>query len=116
MNGGRHGLENDREAAGLLKGERVVGDLNRLSAEPMSGYHVQLDRKIPGLGADFTFLIGSSYALSLIDVTPAIVENCFSSGNATDEAMVSGLAPGSPAVTRMVGKSTLGRSATGSCW
>jgi len=30
---------------------------------------------------------------------PAMVENCFSSGVATDEAMVSGLAPGSLAVT-----------------
>ncbi|MND09387.1 hypothetical protein D3C83_326720 [compost metagenome] len=47
-------------------------------------------------------------------VKPAIAENCFSSGSATDDAIVSGLAPGSPACTRIVGKSTLGRSATGS--
>ena len=39
---------------------------------------------------------------------PAIVENCFSSSVATAEAMVSGLAPGSSAVTWMVGKSTFG--------
>src|SRR6478672_3679457 len=32
--------------------------------------------------------------LELIDVTPAIVENCFSSGVATDAAIVEGLAPG----------------------
>ena len=32
--------------------------------------------------------------LELMDVTPAIVENCFSSGVATAAAMVSGLAPG----------------------
>ena len=44
---------------------------------------------------------------------PAMVENCFSSGVATDEAIVSGLAPGSLAVTWIVGKSTLGRSLTG---
>ena len=44
---------------------------------------------------------------------PAMVENCFSSGVATDEAMVSGLPPGSLAVTWMVGKSTFGRSLTG---
>ncbi len=44
---------------------------------------------------------------------PAMVENCFSSGVATEEAMVSGLAPGSAADTCSVGKSTLGRSATG---
>ena len=54
---------------------------------------------------------------ALVDVIwsmPAIVVNCFSSGVATAEAIVSGLAPGSWAVTRMVGKSTLGRSLTGS--
>ena len=49
-----------------------------------------------------------------IESRPAIVENCFSSGVATDDAIVSGLAPGSCACTTMVGKSTLGRSFTGS--
>jgi hypothetical protein len=47
-------------------------------------------------------------------VSPAIAENCFSSGSATVDAIVSGLAPGSEALTRIVGKSTAGRSATGS--
>ena len=46
--------------------------------------------------------------------SPAIVENCFSSGVATAAAIVAGLAPGSPALTLMVGKSTFGRSLTGS--
>ena len=53
----------------------------------------------------------------LVDVMlsmPGIVENCFSSGVATAAAMVSGLAPGRPARTEIVGKSTVGRSATGS--
>src|SRR6266704_388908 len=45
---------------------------------------------------------------------PAIVENCFSSGVATAAAIVCGLAPGSPAETVIVGKSTFGRSLTGS--
>src|SRR4051795_7021479 len=45
--------------------------------------------------------------------TPAIVENCFSSGVATDDAIVSGLAPGRLALTVIVGKSTVGRSLTG---
>ena len=45
---------------------------------------------------------------------PAIVVNCRSSGVATAEAIVSGLAPGSAAVTWIVGKSTFGRSDTGS--
>ena len=44
-----------------------------------------------------------------------MVENCRSSGVATAEAIVSGLAPGSDAPTWMVGKSTFGRSLTGSC-
>ena len=34
-----------------------------------------------------------------IESTPAMVENCFSSGVATDEAMVDGLAPGRLALT-----------------
>ncbi len=50
----------------------------------------------------------------LIELTPAIVANCFSSGSATADAIVSGLAPGRPALTWMVGKSTFGRSLTGS--
>ena len=50
----------------------------------------------------------------VMESSPAIVENSFSSGVATAEAMVSGLAPGSEALTWIVGKSTLGRSLTGS--
>ena len=50
----------------------------------------------------------------VIESMPAIVENCRSSGVATEEAIVSGLAPGRLAETWMVGKSTLGRSLTGS--
>ena len=50
-----------------------------------------------------------------MEFRPAIVENWFSSGVATAAAMVSGLAPGRLAVTSRVGKSTLGRSLTGSC-
>jgi hypothetical protein len=43
-----------------------------------------------------------------------IVENCFSSGVATAAANVVGEAPGRLADTWIVGKSTFGRSATGS--
>jgi hypothetical protein len=42
----------------------------------------------------------------LVDVItsrPAMVENCFSSGVATDAAIVVGLAPGTDAITEMVG-------------
>ena len=42
-----------------------------------------------------------------------MVENSRSSGVATDEAMVSGSAPGREAVMLMIGKSTAGRLATG---
>ena len=44
-----------------------------------------------------------------------MVENCFSSGVATEAAMVSGLAPGRLRRDLMVGKSTRGSAATGSC-
>src|SRR5512142_1949091 len=59
-------------------------------------------------------LVEPSELLDVMESMPAMVENCFSSGVATDDAMVSGLAPGTPAFTWMVGKSTLGRSLTGS--
>src|SRR5271169_6015569 len=54
--------------------------------------------------------------VDVIESMPAMVENCFSSGVATEDAIVSGLAPGREALTKMVGKSTLGRSLTGSNW
>jgi len=53
----------------------------------------------------------------LVDVMssrPAIAVNCRSSGVATDDAIVPGSPPGRPADTLIVGKSTLGRSLTGS--
>src|SRR5882724_12519361 len=50
----------------------------------------------------------------VIWVTPAMRPNWRSSGVATDEAMVSGLAPGRAAETEMVGNSTCGRGETGS--
>jgi hypothetical protein len=52
--------------------------------------------------------------VEVIESMPAIVENCFSSGVATEDAMVSGLAPGRFALTEIVGKSMVGRSLTGS--
>ena len=50
----------------------------------------------------------------VISVTPAMWPNCRSSGVATDDAMICALAPGSPAETEMVGKSTCGSGDTGS--
>jgi hypothetical protein len=49
----------------------------------------------------------------VISVTPAIRPNWRSSGVATDDAMISGLAPGNEAATEMVGKSTCGSGETG---
>ena len=49
----------------------------------------------------------------VISVIPAMRPNCRSRGVATEEAMVSGLAPGSPAETLMVGNSTWGSGETG---
>ncbi len=43
---------------------------------------------------------------------PAMVDSCRSIGEATEAAMVSGLAPGKVAVMAMVGKSTAGRAET----
>ena len=59
-------------------------------------------------------LVEPCMLVEFIDVRPEIVENCFSSGSATADAIVSGLAPGSEALTEIVGKSIAGRSATGS--
>ncbi len=47
--------------------------------------------------------------VEVISVTPAMWPNWRSSGVATEEAMISALAPGRPALTEMVGKSTCGR-------
>ena len=62
-----------------------------------------------------TIEVFPSDEVEVIVVTPAMVENCRSRIEATEAAMVSGLAPGSWAVTWMVGNSTRGTAATGSC-
>src|SRR5215469_456093 len=51
----------------------------------------------------------------VISLTPAIRPNWRSSGVATDEAIISGLAPGRLAPTVIVGKSTWGSGETGNC-
>ncbi|MNS99426.1 hypothetical protein D3C72_1338280 [compost metagenome] len=52
--------------------------------------------------------------VEVISAMPGMALNCTSSGVATDEAMVSGLAPGSRALTWTVGTSASGSGATGS--
>jgi hypothetical protein len=49
----------------------------------------------------------------LMAVMPAIWLNCFSSGVATEEAIICGLAPGRAAVTVIAERSTKGSEATG---
>ncbi len=58
--------------------------------------------------------VAPSELVEVICVTPGIWAICRSSGCATDEAMVSGEAPGKLALTTMVGKSICGSGATGS--
>ena len=66
------------------------------------------------LGANSrVMLVLPSVLTELIKLMPSMVENCFSRGNATDEAMVSGAAPGKEADTLMTGVLKLGRAATG---
>src|SRR5947208_6884146 len=60
-----------------------------------------------------TMLVEPSWLVEVISVTPAMRPNWRSSGVATADAMVSGLAPGRPAWTWIVGNSTWGRGATG---
>src|SRR5260221_11446949 len=60
-----------------------------------------------------TMLVKPPVLVELIELRPEIDENAFSSGSATVDATVSGLAPGRAADTWTVGKSTVGRSLNG---
>ena len=62
-----------------------------------------------------TILVTPRLDDDVIMVMPGIVAKARSSGPATEEAIASGLAPGSCALTDTVGKSTRGSAATGSC-
>src|SRR5215467_10314941 len=59
-----------------------------------------------------TILVRPSEDADVIEVTPAMVDSWRSIGAATDDAMVSALAPGKFATIEMVGKSTAGSAAT----
>ena len=60
-----------------------------------------------------TILVEPSWLVDVIWLIPAMRPNWRSSGVATAEAMVSGLAPGRPAETETTGNSTCGSGATG---
>ena len=57
-----------------------------------------------------------SVLFEVISVTPEIWPRWRSSGAASEEATVSGSAPGSDAPTEIIAKSTRGIGATGSRW
>src|ERR1700679_884887 len=57
--------------------------------------------------------VDANELVDVISVTPAMRPKRRSSGVATEEAIVSGFAPGSVAVTLIVGKSTFGSGETG---
>ncbi|SPE44536.1 conserved hypothetical protein [Candidatus Sulfotelmatobacter sp. SbA7] len=60
-----------------------------------------------------TMPVAPNWLTEVIWLTPAMRPNCRSSGVATADAMVSGLAPGKLADTWMTGNSTWGSGATG---
>src|SRR5208282_831788 len=60
-----------------------------------------------------TMPVAPSWLTDVIWLMPAMRPNCRSSGVATAEAIVSGLAPGRLEPTEIVGKSTCGSGATG---
>src|SRR5262249_22776629 len=60
-----------------------------------------------------TRVVAPRRLVDVISVTPAMRPNCRSSGVATEDAIVSGLAPGRIACTEMTGTSTEGSEATG---
>src|SRR5579863_9076233 len=94
----------DGRFAGRLPAEELMAACTSRAAELIS----RLRSNWSVTDADPTELV------DVISVTPAIRVNCFSSGVATDAAITEGLAPGSPALTVIVGKSTSGNAETGS--
>src|SRR5579872_5104736 len=105
------------ESAGLIF--RYVGRLGRFvgscpEAALMAACTSRAAALIFRLRSNWRVIWVSLAALvDVISVTPAIRPNWRSRGVATDEAMVSGLAPGSDACTEIVGNSTSGSGATG---
>ena len=99
----------------LLVGRRRRHGLRqRLARRRDRGLHVLGARSILRLRSNCTVIDVAPSALNeVIWVTPAIWPSWRSSGVATEDAMVSALAPASVAVTCTVGKSTCGSGATG---
>jgi hypothetical protein len=89
---------------GSWRAARAIIDCTSCAAASMSAVQRELQRDV---GAALR-------ARRVHRVEAGMVENCFSSGSATADAIVSGLAPGRLAFTAMVGKSMAGRSLTGS--
>jgi hypothetical protein len=58
-------------------------------------------------------LVDPRVLVELITLIPSMVENSFSKGSATEEAIFSGAAPGRLALTEIMGVLKLGSAATG---
>ncbi len=105
------------EAAGL--NFRNVGSAGKspgrsLSAALSAACTSRAARSMPRPRSNCTVMLVLPSALTeVISVTPAISPSLRSKGAATVAAMVAGSAPGRLAETRIVGKSTVGRLATG---
>ncbi len=106
------------ESAGLTL--RKVGGLGRLAGSwpleaLMAAWTSSAAPSIARLRSNCSVIwVEPMPLVEVIWLRPAISENWRSSGCATLEAMVSGLAPGRLAETWIVGKSTCGRGAIGS--
>src|SRR5215831_5270087 len=106
------------ESAGLTF--RKIGGFGRLldncpAAALMAAWMSWAAPSILRLRSNCTVMLTMPSALvDVIWVTPEICANWRSSGVETEDAIVSGLAPGSVAETTMVGKSTWGSGAIGS--
>src|ERR1051325_421813 len=97
----------------MVGGEGICGGSCRAAAD-MAGWTSCAAAAILRSRLNWMVMLVEPWLLDeLMLLMPAMVENWLSSGVATAEAMVSGSAPGSEALTVMVGKSTLGSSLTG---
>ena len=100
-----------KDVAGVVESVKAAADVYM----PVTGEIVEVNEELRAdpalantdpLGNGWFFKVHVSNMAEfdeLMEVTPAIVANCFSSGSATDEAIVSGAAPGSDAPTLMTG-------------
>ena len=106
-------------SAGLIA-LKVAGVGMPLGSEPWAAFIASstsvssLARSEPSSNCNVICVVPSTLADVICDRPGSICPNCVSSGVATVDAIVSGLAPGYCAVTVNVGNWTFGNGATGS--